>query len=258
MFRLLYRGLVSALIVSALGMRAQAQRAGTTNPDSVGRAAATLINQGRVNEARMTLLEAMRATTDQELIATYRLELGNTLLFQGELQGASQAYNAILSGPYAVSADSLRRWAHHGLALIAAFNGRPDRAVAHYRDALRGRGTLADTIEMLVVTIQDDSAMKAIDRFAASRTDENAAQFSHVYRGLSWMNAGHCTQALPEVAKAPHQDRPIPMAVRARCAAKHGDRASATAIKDSVMRQPVPNPYAWSVLIARDAARKIP
>jgi Tfp pilus assembly protein PilF len=257
MFGFVHRGCVAAVALSALGVRAQAQRAGTTNPDSIGNAAATLLNQGRVNEARMTLLEAMRATTEPARVAAYRLELGNTFLFNGDYQPATQAYNAVLSGPYAVGIDSLRRWAHHGLALINAVNGRPDRAIGHFTDALRNRGTLADTIEMLVLTAQHDSAIRAIDRFAMTRKDENGLQFSQVYRGLSWMNAGHCTQALPAIAKAPHQDRPIPMAIRARCASKHGERVSAMAIKDSVMRQPVADPFAWSVLIARDLARKI-
>lgn len=257
MFGSVHRGYVVAMALSALGMRAQAQRAGTTKPDSVGDVAATLLNQGRVNEARMALLEAMRATTEPALVAVYRLELGNAFLFNGDYQPAAQAYNAVLSGPYAVRVDSLTRWAHHGLALINAFNGRPDRAMGHFADALRNRGTLADTIEMLVLTAPHDSAITAIDRFAATRTDEAALQFSHVYRGLSWMNAGHCTQALPEIAKAPHQNRPIPMAIRGRCASKHGQRISAMAIRDSVMRQPVADPFAWSVLIARDVARKI-
>jgi tetratricopeptide (TPR) repeat protein len=257
MFGFVRRLCVVVLALGALGIRAQGQRAGTTNPDSVGNAAAALINQGRVNEAQMTLLQAMRATTRPDLLATYRLELGNTFLYDGKFGQASQAYTAIISGRNAVSVDSLIRWAHHGLALVDAFNGRPDRAIEHYNEALKGRGTLADTIEMLVLTAQHDSAIKAIDRFAASRKDENGMQFSQVYRGLSWMNAGHCTEALPEIGKAPHQDRPIPMAIRGRCASKHGQRVTAMAIKDSVMRQPVTDPFAWSVLIARDAARKI-
>lgn len=257
MFGFVRGGCAVALALSALGLSAEGQRAGTSNPDSVGRTAAALLNQGRVNEARMTLLQAMRDASHPELIATYRLELGNTFLFEGEYQQASQAYNAVLTGPYAVSVDSLRRWAHHGLALVNTFNGRMDRAINHFGDALRGRGTLADTIEMLVLTAQHDSAIKAIDRFASSRRDEGGFQFSQVYRGLSWLNAGHCTQALPEIAKAPHQDRPIPMAVRGRCASKHGQRVDAMAIRDSVMRQPVADPFAWSVLIARDLARKI-
>lgn len=257
MFGFVRRGCAVAFALSALGFSAQGQRAGTSNPDSVGRTAAALLNEGRVNEARMTLLQAMRNAIHPELIATYRLELGNTFLFEGELPQAAQAYNAVLSGPYAVNVDSLRRWAHHGLALVNVFNGRLDRAVTHFGDALSGRGALADTIEMLVLTAQHDSAIAAIDRFASSRKDENGKQFSQVYRALSWMNAGHCTQAIPELEKAPRQDRPIPMALRGRCASKHGQRIAAMAIRDSVMRQPVTDPFAWSVLIARDLARKI-
>ena len=82
-------------------------------------------------------------------------------------------------------------------------------------------------------------------------------QFAQAFRGLSWMTAGHCTQALPEIAKAPHQDRPVPIAVRGRCALKHGRRIDAMALRDSVLKQQVPDPFAWYVLIARDAARKI-
>lgn len=257
MFGFWQTGCVAALAMSALGTNANAQRAGTTNPDSVGKAAAALLNQGRVNEARITLLKAMRATTRPDLIAIYRLELGNSFLYQGEYQNASRAYNAVISGRDAVNVDSLVRWAHRGLALMYAFNGRPDRAIQHYDAALSGRGTLADTIEMLVVTAQHDSAIKALDRFAVSRRDANGLQFSQVYRGLSWMNAGHCTQALPEIAKATHQDRPIPMAIRARCASKRGERVTAMAIRDSVMQTPVSDPFSWSVLIARDAARKV-
>ena len=258
MFGFVHRGCIAALALSALTGTAHAQRAGTTNPDSVGKTAAGLLNEGRVNEARITLLKAMRATTQRELLAIYRLELGNTFLYQGEFQEAARAYNAILAGHDAVGVDSLVRWAHRGLALMNAFNGRPDRAIEHYNYALKGHGTLADTIEMLVVTAQNDSANRAIDRFAAvGAGDERRLQFSQVYRGLSWMNAGHCTQALPEIAKAPHQDRPIPMAVRGRCASKRGERVAAMAIRDSVMQQPVADPFAWSVLIARDAARKI-
>ena len=38
---------------------------------------------------------------------------------------------------------------------------------------------------------------------------------------------------------------------------KHGQRTEALALRDSVLKQPVPDPYASPMLIARDAARKI-
>jgi len=257
MFAFIRKNCVVLAALGALGSVARAQRAGTTGRDSVGDAAAALLNEGRANEARMTLLQAMRASTSPAQLATYRLELGDTFLYEGKYQQAMQAYNAVLSGREAVTVDSLVRWAHHGLALADAFTGRLDRAGLHYADALAGHATSRDTIEMLVMTSQHDSAIKALDRFAASQKDENAKQFNQSFRGLSWLISGHCTQALPEIAKAPHQDRPMPIAVRGRCASKHGQRVDALALRDSVLKQKVPDPFAWYVLIARDAARKI-
>jgi len=254
MFGFLNRGVVVLALTASTAMGAQAQRAGTTVHDSVGNAAAALLNQGRANEARITLLSAMRASNSPEKKAAYRLELGDTYLYDGDYQQASRAYNLVLSGRDSVTVDSLVRWAHHGLALVDAFNGRTARAATHYAAALKG-ASLADTIEMLVLTAQHDSALKAIARYAAAHPD--ATQFTYAFRGLSWMMAGHCTQALPEVAKAPYQDRPIPIAIRGRCAGKHGQRVDALALRDSVLKQQVPDPFAWYVLIARDAVRKI-
>ena len=257
MFRLFRSGCVVLVAFGALGSAARAQRAGTTGRDSVGDAAAVLLNRGRANEARMTLLSAMRASSSPEQLATYRLELGDTFLYEGKYQQAVQAYNAVLAGSEKVTVDSLVRWAHHGLALVNAFTGRLDRASIHYAEALAGHATVRDTIEMWVMTSQHDSAIKALDRFAASQKDDNAKQFTQSFRALSWLMAGHCTQALPEIAKAPHQDRPVPIVVRGRCASKHGQRVDALARRDSVLKQQVPDPFAWYVLIARDAARKI-
>jgi tetratricopeptide (TPR) repeat protein len=257
MMRRWYRRLALMGLIGMSATRAAAQRAGTTMRDSVGDAAAALLTKGRANEARITLLRAMRDTRSPELRATYRLELGDSFLYDGQYQEAAKAYNAVLGGRDSVHVDSLVRWAHHGLALVDAFNGRSARSATHYAEALRGPSTLRDTIEMLVLTTQHDSALRAIDRFAATHRDSNATQFAQAFRGLSWMMAGHCTQALPEVAKAPHQDRPVPIAIRGRCAGKHGQRVDALAMRDSVLKHQVADPFAWTVLIARDAARKI-
>ena len=248
---------IAILATASITAPAAAQRAGTTMRDSTGDAAAALLNQGRANEARITLLNAMRASPSAEQKALYRLEVGDTFLYEGKYGEASRAYNAVLSGKDSIRVDSLIRWAHHGLALVDAFNGRPARAATHYAEALRGPTTIRDTIEMLVLTSQHDSALRAIDRFAASHHEPSALQFTHAFRALSWMMAGHCTEALPEVAKAPHQDRPVPIAVRGRCAIKHGQRVDALAMRDSVLKLQVADPFAWTVLIARDAARKI-
>jgi len=261
MFQKPRRVLVALSLIAVITTPAPAQRgprAGTTTRDSVGNVAVGLINEGRTNEARIALLSAMRATNSNELKATYRLELGDTFLYDGKYEDAARAYNLVLAGRDSVAVDSLIRWAHHGLALIDAFDGRPARAASHYAQALRGK-SLADTIEMLVLTAQHDSALKAIDRFAASRGESGAGamQFVQSYRALSWMLAGHCTEALPEIAKAPQQDRPVPIAIRGRCAMKHGQRIPGLAMRDSVLKAQATDPFAWTVLIARDAARKI-
>lgn len=248
---------IAMVAVATLASPAAAQRAGTTTRDATGDAAAALLNQGRANEARITLLKAMRASTSPEQQALYRLELGDTFLYEGRYGEASRAYTAVLSGKDSVGVDSLIRWAHHGLALVDAFNGRPARAATHYAAALRGPTTIRDTIEMLVLTAQHDSALRAIDRFASSHHEPSALQFAQAFRALSWMMSGHCTEALPEIAKAPQQDRPVPIAIRGRCAIKHGQRVDALAMRDSVLKKQVADPFAWTVLIARDAARKI-
>jgi tetratricopeptide (TPR) repeat protein len=255
--RALRRVVVAIVAASGVARPVSAQRAGTTMRDSVGDAAASLLNQGRANEARITLLRALRATRVPEELAVYRLEIGDTFLHEGSYQDAARAYNAVLSARDSVRVDSLVRWAHHGLALVDAFEGRTARAATHYAAALRGPSSLADTIEMLVMTAQHDSALKALDRYAATHHDAKALQFVQAYRGLSWMNAGHCTEALPEVAKAPQQNRPLLIAIRGRCAIKHGQRVDALAMRDSVLKGDLPDPFAWTALIARDTARKI-
>jgi tetratricopeptide (TPR) repeat protein len=208
-----------------------------------------------VNEARILLLKAMRASTDPIQQADYRLRIGATFLYQGQYDEASRAYNAVLRAK--VPPDGAQaRAAHHGLALVDAFSGRSGRSATHYAAALRG-ATLRDTIEMLVMTNQHDSALKALDRFAASSAGQQDRQYVQAFRGLSWMMDGHCTEALPEIAKAPQQDRPLVVAIRGRCAMKHGQRAEALAMKDAVLKEPMPDPFAWPMLIARDTARKI-
>src|SRR5690349_7358433 len=74
---------IAMVAVALLASPAAAQRAGTTTRDATGDAAAALLNQGRANEARITLLKAMRASTSPEQQALYRLELGDTFLYEG-------------------------------------------------------------------------------------------------------------------------------------------------------------------------------
>jgi hypothetical protein len=254
MFETMTRATIGALIVVAATGAARAQDA--VARDSVSTVAAKLVNEGRVTEARILLVRAMRASTDPARQATYRLDIGDGYLFDGNYQEASRAYHSVLTSGHAPGTSELARRAHRGLALVDAFDGRSARAATHYAAALQG-ATLRDSIEMFVMTNQHDSAMKALDRLAASSGGPQATQYVQAFRGLSWMMAGHCTQALPEIAKAPDQSRPIPLAVRGRCAMKHGQRPEALVLRDSVLKSPMPDPYAWPMLIARDAARKI-
>lgn len=257
MYEMIRRGALVLLFLAAPGSTALAQGMGDgASRDSVSAAAATLLGEGRGNEARILLLRAMRASTDAAQKAAYRIRIGAVLLYDGQYEEASRAFNAVLTRGDVQAGGDLARAAHHGLALADAFNGRSARAATQYAEAIRG-GTLRDTVEMLVMTNQNDSAQKALDRLAASSAGKEDLQYVQEFRGLSWMMAGHCTQGLPAVAKAPQQDTPIAVAVRGRCAMKHGQRPEGLALRDAVLKQSVPDPFAWTVLIARDAARKI-
>ena len=255
MFGMIRRSLVTMLLVGIAAPSAAAQGDGVPH-DSIREGASQLLAQGRGNEARILLLRAMRSSNDPIQIATYRVQLGDSFLYDGEYDEAARAYTAVLERGHVPGGSALAREAHHGLALVDAFNGRSSRAATHYVAALPG-GTLRDTVEMLVMTNQNDSAQKALDRLAALSHDAQTRQFVQAFRGLSWMMAGHCSQALPEIAKAPQQDAPIAAAVRGRCAMKHGQRTDALALKDALLKQSTADPFAWTNLIARDAARKI-
>src|SRR5438270_12920047 len=81
MFRTLNRGWIVVLFAGMGVPVVHAQRAGTTLRDSVGDAAAALLNDGRTNEARIALMRALRAGTDPAQQATYRPRVGRTFLF---------------------------------------------------------------------------------------------------------------------------------------------------------------------------------
>lgn len=254
MYEMIRRAALVALLAAAAVAPAAAQDGAPR--DSITAAAAKLLGDGRGNEARILLLRAMRASTDPTQKADYRIRIGDALLYDGQYDEATRAYNAVLTHASALANSDLVREAQHGLALADAFNGRSARAAAHYAEVLRG-GSLRDTVEMLVMTNQNDSAQKALDRLAASSAGKQDVQYVQAFRGLSWMMAGHCTQALPEIARAPQQNEPIPVAVRGRCALKHGQRPTGMSLRDAVLKEPVPDPFSWTALIARDAARKI-
>jgi tetratricopeptide (TPR) repeat protein len=244
----------------ALPWTVDAQRPFATTRDSISEAAAKLLNAGRGNEARI-LLQKARGSSSREQRVVYRLEVGNSYLYDGLYVDALRTYDAVLASGDAKGIDSLTSWAHRGMGLAEAFAGRETRGAAHLAQALASPGdsrfALGDSLEMLIITGQHDDAAKVLDRMASSRDDEVGQQYVQAFRGLNSMMAGHCTAALAEIAKAPRQDRPLPLAVRGRCAAKHGQRAESLVLRDSVLGHPTPDPFAWTMIIARDAARKI-
>src|SRR5947209_14092401 len=95
--------LFAVCLLATVSNTLRAQRAGTTLRDSIGDAAAALLNQGRANEARIALLRGMRASNEPSTKATYRLELGDTFLYEGRYQEATRAYDDVLSGNNASS-----------------------------------------------------------------------------------------------------------------------------------------------------------
>jgi tetratricopeptide (TPR) repeat protein len=193
----------------------------------------------------------------------YRLHVADSYLYDGQYAEAARIYGAVLKGVDADGVDSLTSWAHRGLALADAFEGRNAQAASHYAQALGSvrdaRTALRDTIEMLIVTGQHDAAARTLDRVAQSApaNDADARQYVQAFRALNIILSGHCTAALEALATAPEQNRPIPRVVRGRCASKRGERVSALALRDSVLKEPVPDPFAWSMIIVRAAARKI-
>ena len=240
---------------------AWAQRPYNVGRDSVSQAAADLLNAGRGNEARILLQQWTRSSPSPQQRAVYRLHVGDSYLYDGMYNEATRVYGSVLSGDDAKGVDSLTSWAHRGLALAEAFNGRKTQAAAHFAEALKGpidpRYALSDSIEMLVATGQHDAAAEALDRLEGSVSGVEGQQYVHTFRALNTVLSGHCTAALEALKKAPNADRPMPRTVRGRCASKKGETALAIALRDSVLKYPMPDPFAWPMIIVRDAARRI-
>ena len=253
----------ATLVLALVASSASAQRPFARSRDSVSQAAAGLLNTGRGNEARILLQRGVRSATSPEQRAVYRLHVADSYLHDGQYAEAMRTYDAVLSGNDAKGADSLTSWAHRGMGLAEAFAGRKAQAAAHLAEAFNARNdpqyALGDSIEMFIVIGEYDAATSALDRLEASSGGGSAggAQYVNAFRALNAVTSGHCTAALEALAKVPDQNRPVPRAVRGRCAAKRGQIAQALALRDSVLKEPMPDPFAWSMLIARDAARKI-
>lgn len=241
--------------------RSLAQRPDGAGQDPVSKAAAALLNAGRGNEARILLQQNVRSVTTPQLRALYRLRIGDTYLHDGLYADAVRVYDAVLSSDDARGVDSLTSWAHRGLGLADAFIGRRTQAAAHFAEAFKTpsdpRYALSDSIDMLVATGQYESAARALDRMEATVSDADGQQYVQSFRALNTVLSGHCTAALETLQKVPDPNRPMPRTVRGRCASKRGDKAQAMALRDSVLKQPMADPFSWRMLIVRDAARAI-
>ena len=241
--------------------RSLAQRPDGAGQDSISRAAAGLLNTGRGNEARILLQRNVRSAASPELRAVYRLRIGDTYLHDGMYSDAIRVYDAVLSGDDGRGVDSLTSWAHRGLGLAEAFGGRRTQAATHFAEAFKTpsdpKYALSDSIDMLVATGQYEAAAKALDRMEATVTDADGQQYVQSFRALNTVLSGHCTAALETLQKVPDQNRPMPQTVRGRCASKRGLKPQAIALRDSVLKQPMADPFSWRMLIVRDAARAI-
>src|SRR5438477_351633 len=146
MFGFVNKRCVVIVAIGTLGSVAQAQRAGTTGRDSVGDAAAALLNQGRPNEARMTLLQAMRSSTAPAQLATYRLELGDTFLFEGTAPGSPGSARGARSVRLEARSAGRRASAQGFRAQITG--ARPVRVVRSHRTRRRAEDPVARDSEL--------------------------------------------------------------------------------------------------------------
>jgi tetratricopeptide (TPR) repeat protein len=190
-----------------------------------------------------------------------RLQDAQIHLFDGRYDDAAAEYSTVVNTDDASGRDTLTAWAYHGMAVAAALAGDRARARAIYDELLRVAPesplAIADSIEAAVLTGRRDFANRLLDRFAKTRPGALPQQYTRSFRALSLLLVGRCTDAVAEVGRAPDPDRPLPQAIRGRCAAVAGHHAEAIALRDSVMTQPLADPYSWPMIIARGVARRI-
>lgn len=193
--------------------------------------------------------------------AANRLEDAQHLLFVGRYAQAADAFAAILESGDVRGIDTLTSWAYHGMAVAEALAGSTPRARSLYDQMLRTAPTsplaTADSIEAFVLSHRWSVANPLLDRFAKEHPGALFQQYVHSFHAVEWMLTGHCADALSELARAPDPDRPLPQAVRARCAAQSGNRAKSVALRDSVLTHPLADPMSWPMIIARGIAAQV-
>lgn len=208
---------------------------------------------------------SLQSTADGDVVTSRRvvtrLRDAQAELFAGRYEDAASSFAAVTAGRDVGSSDTLMAWAYHGMAVASALAGDRRAARADYDALLRAAPesplAIADSIEAAVLTGRRDAARDLLDRFAATRLGVLPQQYARSFRALSFLLAGQCTAALAELRRAPDPGRPLPQAIRGRCAAAAGQHAEAVALRDSVMTHPLADPYSWPMIIARGVARKI-
>jgi|SRR5690348_12641160 len=228
-------------------------------------ALALLFHLGSVAVRAQAPRVRLQSTADGDVQTSRRpaslLGEAQTDLFEGRYGDAASSFSAVLSSGDIGSNDTLTTWAYHGIAVARALAGDRAGARSTYDQLLRivpeSPLAIADSIEALVLTGQPERANALIDHFLASRGGVLPRQYAHSFRALSLFLSSRCDEALQEVARTPDPSRPLPQAIRGGCAARAGHRAEAVALRDSVLNQPLANPFSWPMIIATGVARKI-
>ena len=190
--------------------------------------------------------------------ATDRLEAAQHLLFAGRYAQAAGAFATVLESGDARGIDTLTSWAYHGMALAEALAGNVPRARSLYDQMLRTAPNsalaAADSIEAFVLSHRWSAANPLLDRFAKEHPATLFQQYVHSFRALEWMLMGRCREAIDELTRAPDPGRPLPQAVRGRCAVEGSHRAESIALRDSVLTHPLADPMSWPMIVARGVA----
>ena len=214
-----------------------------------------------VSQERALLQGASAVAPIHDRRAFDRLEAAQRLLFAGRYADATAAFNAVLESGDASGTDTLTSWAYHGMAIAEALAGRTARARTLYDGMLRSAPpsslATADSIEAFVLSHRWSAANPLLDRFAKDRPAVLFQQYVHAFRAIELMLIGNCVEATRELARAPDAGRPLPQAVRGRCAARAGRRAEALVLRDSVLTHPLADPFSWPMIVARGIARDI-
>lgn len=235
-------------------------------PDSILVAAETAQRAGRGTEARAILERGARSATAADRRLFHRGLVGDSHLHDGDVAGARAAYEAMLREATAARVDSMANWAHYGMALADAFDGRADDAERHLAQSVRlggwtGADTVVDRIVVLAAAGRVERTLALLATLEATGPREagtaGSPQFVHAFRGYALARGGRCDEALRAVARAPQQDRPLLHAVRATCAARAGRRDEALAARARVLDGAWPDPYSWPYIVARHAARQV-